>query len=948
MNREKALFLIVLVIALLWGGLALTGSYEPPRGRLTGRVPDLTAPRPEVFPDRPAPERFLRWVAGTDALPPLVPERGRNPLVRYSSLRPVEPADLPLPRALTTSIVLPPISPFPTVEYYHRFRADPASLTVAEAKEEGAGGGEEAGAGAEGGGEEPSAAPAEEEVLDQAKKKEWEFIPSQWDRIEFPAGEPWYGRISLRKEQTAKGHTKYDLLLPENRNLPFYFEKWNTSTGKPEIRGVRTLEEMKAKEVVFADTVENRYWSHRVLERVGKDDASALVRLADWIMDLADREGYDRLKGLDLAVRTAREALAARPGDLEAELSLTEALHRAFRYEEEMAVYEEALARKPDPRLLARRARLLVAIDALESAERDLTESLSLAPGHVPALLLRAEVRYRLGVGGDPRRARERLEGALADYREVERSGVAEDQARGRAGRARVLLTLGRPEEAEALLEGAEDAPSLVTRGACRYALRDFPGAVEVFQAAVDADPGLAEALTGLGFAKLMAARDAAGIDEAVEILGRARFLDPLNVFEPPLGQGFAELRRGNYLASLDRLTTAEAALPTHPYGHYILGVSYLRDGRPADARREFEKALEINWRFLDALDGVGTAALRTGDHQAAREHYRRVLDLEERRLAGAEDRDRALRDAAFARYRLGRAFLVSEDLPDEVRLEKAAEHFRKIVALDPRVVGDVYVAAHNALGWVLYQQGEVEEALRFFDLAKRLAPGGDPRGDAHYAEEAKAKVYDADSQRIWEDDFERPDAGLVSNGWTEKGPRGFVPRLKDGKAVLAGRQPEDEGVWLTRGDRTLNAKFIHAEAELTVPRTDRVLFRFLVYSTKGRSGAFAKAIGFEKSPRGELFVIHRQSSAREFTRVPVKDEAGNPLPWPDGTVTLRIARVGEKGGFTLSVNGNPVATIPLGWKRRSGPLYFGFSWSATRGEAYSTTIERVTLRRYK
>ena len=183
---------------------------------------------------------------------------------------------------------------------------------------------------------------------------------------------------------------------------------------------------------------------------------------------------------------------------------------------------------------------------------------------------------------------------------------------------------------------------------------------------------------------------------------------------------------------------------------------------------------------------------------------------------------------------------------------------------------------------------------------------------------------------------------------WKVTGPGAFRPRIKGGKAVLSGTQPEAKSVWLTRGDRDLNGKFIYVESTVEVRTSDRNTFRFLAYTKKGRDGNLGNAVGFEKTARGEFFVTHRRQSDSEFTREALKDEAGNAVAWPDGPVTLRIARVDVDGNFVMSLNGIRVGKAALKWKRRAGQLYFGFNWSATRGEEHKTSIDGVRVRRYK
>jgi len=941
MNREIALFLIVVaVLGLFTATTLLSDPYE----RIgTPRPARLDYPVPPVVDDGEwgDAERIVKLLSGFERLGESYGDKGRTILVPYSDLVRVEPAELDPPLALPTPWILPPISPFPPTPYLRTFREDTVAAIAPKEKEEEDG--------------EPPVEPVDEppdepteSVEDVLEGEQEEFRPEDWDMLLLPAGIEQYGTLTLTKASREKGFTKYDLLLPENRELECFFEQRDKESG--DITGsVRmTLEQSNVVSVRFADTIENAYWSKRTVDRVRKGNAAALTELGRWTMEQAEEERYDRLKGLDLAAKTFREALQAQADDTEAILGLGEALHRAFRFDEEFRLYEEAVRSRFRPEIVLRQVRLYEKLDLHEAAADALDRVLTTSPGNTTARLRRGEARYRLG----------RFEEAIADFEEVARVASPEERTEAREGKARSLIRLGRPSEAETILADAEDARSLVTLGAARYALRKWDEAREAFLRATEADPENAQAMTNLGFTQAMTASDWDGIEEALATLDKGRELDPLNYYYPPLGRGFAEQRRGDeearaelFTRSVDHYVQAAAALPTEPYAHYVLGRSLLRDGVYTGAREAFLEALKLDYRFADALLGAGTAAMELPGWPRARAELERAASLEIRAMEeplSSRTAERAKQGAILALYRLGRAWLLSDDVRDETkRWEQAKRQFERVLELDRD-----HVPSINALAYVAYLMGEEDQALLLFDKSSALDPE-----NAAYPSRQKARIIDRQGRRLWIETFDRQSSATVGNSWLQL-PRPATPlspRLHDGRVRVSGRMTSTTStVWLTHGDvikttrgrNDLNNRFIRARTVVEMDPANRVSMQFIVFvqtNQRIRSG-----VGLERSPTGEVLLVHRKSSDDEWTKEAAKDESGSVLTWPEGPATLTIERTDhERGEFTLGMNGRTLGKIVPGLKRNRGALSFGFRWSGVAGDALEATVHEVELEIY-
>ena len=164
----------------------------------------------------------------------------------------------------------------------------------------------------------------------------------------------------------------------------------------------------------------------------------------------------------------------------------------------------------------------------------------------------------------------------------------------------------------------------------------------------------------------------------------------------------------GKCYADLGRFQDAEAVLrravnaADDAVGFYNLGYVLEQLGRPAEAERQYERALELNPGLAGAHTNLGTALARQGNFAEAVAHLAEAVRLEP--------------GSAAAYNNLGGVFL------QQRQVDAASRHFRSALELNPE-----HADAHANLGAALAQQGLVDEAIRQFDEALRI----DPRHDA-------------------------------------------------------------------------------------------------------------------------------------------------------------------------------------------------------------------------
>lgn len=160
------------------------------------------------------------------------------------------------------------------------------------------------------------------------------------------------------------------------------------------------------------------------------------------------------------------------------------------------------------------------------------------------------------------------------------------------------------------------------------------------------------------------------------------------------------------------------------------LGEAYDAEGRSAEAKQEFMKALQINPESASTLNGMGAVYAHGGNRSDAVKYF-----------------ESALRKQPFfgdAHYNLGNV------LAGEGKYAEAAEQYAEAVRAKPESAD-----AHNNLGAMLFKLGRLDEAKKEFQLALKanpdLAEAEDDLG-ALYMKEGKldeARKHYAEAVRI-------------------------------------------------------------------------------------------------------------------------------------------------------------------------------------------------------
>jgi Flp pilus assembly protein TadD len=141
-----------------------------------------------------------------------------------------------------------------------------------------------------------------------------------------------------------------------------------------------------------------------------------------------------------------------------------------------------------------------------------------------------------------------------------------------------------------ALLAAPRDARAYVLLGTLRQSQGDWKDAQRQYQRALALRPGDASAANNLAYLLLEHGGDA---DLALSLAQTARKAMP-GLANTADTLGWAYFHKGNYGEAVNLLQDAVRASAEDPTYHYHLGMAYQRNGEPAKARAQFERALQL------------------------------------------------------------------------------------------------------------------------------------------------------------------------------------------------------------------------------------------------------------------------------------------------------------------------------------------------------------------
>jgi tetratricopeptide (TPR) repeat protein len=247
--------------------------------------------------------------------------------------------------------------------------------------------------------------------------------------------------------------------------------------------------------------------------------------------------------------------------------------------------------------------------------------------------------------------------------------------------RARLLLELGRPDEALAeirrvLAINPNDPESLEIEGLCHLRRRDLPQALAVLARAIAASPDTPHPHYLYGFAL----REAGRSREAEAPLGEALRRCP---DEPVYLRALAELTSelGRHADALALARRAAEVAPERAANFVTLGFVASSAGDKGLAREAYEQAVAIDPGDAAAWNNLGCLDLEAGKPLLAKARFREALRLDPRGERAQRNLNLVSAPAGTARYRDWDGF--AEELMRELRRGRASRTMMIALALE-------------------------------------------------------------------------------------------------------------------------------------------------------------------------------------------------------------------------------------------------------------------------
>jgi putative PEP-CTERM system TPR-repeat lipoprotein len=248
-----------------------------------------------------------------------------------------------------------------------------------------------------------------------------------------------------------------------------------------------------------------------------------------------------------------------------------------------------------------------------EAARDQLAAVLKAAPDYLPAVLLGGAIEYSLG----------NLQSAETSLNKVVK--VAPRHPYALRLLAATQLRLGRPDDAARTISvldpaNSKDAGVHVIAAEIALARKEFPKASAHLEKAAQISPESAAIRTELGISRM-----AQGDERAMDDLLAASNLED--------GSGRADtilileqLKKRQFDTALASIAALEKKLPASPVPWNYRGAAYLGKKDFARARASFERALEIDPKFLPAAANLARLDLKDKQPDAAKARFERIL----------------------------------------------------------------------------------------------------------------------------------------------------------------------------------------------------------------------------------------------------------------------------------------------------------------------------------
>jgi Tfp pilus assembly protein PilF len=406
----------------------------------------------------------------------------------------------------------------------------------------------------------------------------------------------------------------------------------------------------------------------------------------------------------DLRAAEKHFALAARlaPKAPETRNNYGAILVRLNRRAEAAREFTASLAANPNqPSALVNLGQIRVAENNLAAARELFEKVKKIMPAHD---ILRALVLISLQLNEKKRAAEEFKEysALIADFVPLSYSIEPPDETLGKALLANDLIDEARQELEYILAKDANHINALILLSKVYLRQKNIRAAGKLLESAV---------ARGIGDARVYAAlsdvyQSGGYMENAIPAMRLAIEKEPKNDFYRAR-YGLLLIDSKAPAAAIIRLNEALKEFPNSARVWLVLGIAQQMDGKSVDARKSFERVLQIEPQSVPAMAYLATSQVEQAQYLEATKTYARALAVEEKN--------------AILHYLLADT-LLKIPASDTAQIQK---HLVRSVALDERLA-----QAHVALGKLYARAEDWQKALIEFEQGVRYAPES---AEAHY-----------------------------------------------------------------------------------------------------------------------------------------------------------------------------------------------------------------------
>ena len=322
-----------------------------------------------------------------------------------------------------------------------------------------------------------------------------------------------------------------------------------------------------------------------------------------------------------------------------------------------------------------------------KAANDAIQQVLKVAPNYLPGVLLAGAIATELGSHEQAQtnigRVLDRAPGNLY-ARKLMISTLARS---GQLQRAIEVLQVG-------LKQAPEDTELQTLAGELYLQSGDFTRAAQYFDVAAKRDPQNAAARTKLGISRMASGdtdRAFADMESAVQLDSAKYQMDMVLIV--------SHLKRGNYDQALKAMASLEKKQPSNPVTYNLKAAIFLGKKDMPSARKNFERALELQPTFLPAATNLAQLDLQEKNPKGARARLESVLE---------KDKNNA--QALLALAELGPALGATQKEQVEW-LERA------------RTANPQSAQAQLTLARLYFQMGDAKKALEVAQKAQAKSP---------------------------------------------------------------------------------------------------------------------------------------------------------------------------------------------------------------------------------